>query len=76
MTPPASVAARFARRMKAERKAAGMTATALAKAAGVNCGTILRIESGEGGPHLDTAVAVARVLGIGLDWLLDGGETG
>ena len=50
--------------LKAERKRAGMTQAALAKACGVSLMSIIRYEKGTRRPKPDAAIKIAKVLGF------------
>ena len=50
--------------LKAERKRAGMTQAALAKACGVCLMSIIRYEKGTRKPKPDVAIKIASVLGF------------
>ncbi|HUX70905.1 MAG TPA: helix-turn-helix transcriptional regulator [Cellulomonadaceae bacterium] len=50
--------------LAASRKIQGLTQQELAERAGITRGTLVRLESGDGGPRLDALLAVARVLGF------------
>lgn len=65
--------ATFAERLKWARKSAGFSTYRLDRIAGITPGHTLLIESGRRvHPRTDTAAALARALGVSLDWLIDG----
>lgn len=47
------------------RRSKGWSQKRLAEEAGVSLKTVVRIENGQGGPTLKSAIAVCRALGIG-----------
>lgn len=64
----------FGRRLRELREAAGLTRNALAARAGIDPIRVHRLEDGTRGddrpvgyPRLDTAIALARALGVGLE---------
>lgn len=60
-------------RLRAERKAAGLTQEALAKASGIKQPTLSDIERGESGaPSASAMDAICRVLNLRHQWLLTG----
>ena len=59
----------FADRLRDARKAAGMSQTTLGEAAGVSAQNISACEKGKNLPTLFTAVALAKALGVSLDYL-------
>lgn len=60
---------RFGERLRELREAKGVTAYRLAQLAGVSRQTLSSIEVGRADPSWDTAIRVARALGISLDEL-------
>ena len=63
----------FGRRVRDVRLQLGLTQRQVADAVGVSEATVIgRIERGQQIPRLDTAVAIARVLKVGLGDLLQG----
>lgn len=56
----------FSRRLVELRKAAGLSAYALAKAAGVSKQAVAKLEKGESAPSLETAARLARALGVSV----------
>lgn len=64
---------RLGERILTQRRAKGWTQRQLAEAADVRRATIAELESGKRTTvRSDTAVALARALGVTLDWLLTG----
>ncbi len=61
----------FGRRVMNERLDRGIRQQELAKACGVTPAAICKIESGEHGAKGQTALAIARHLGVTLEYLLD-----
>lgn len=59
----------FGGRVRAARKAKGLTGQDLATKAGIHRITLHRIESGESVPNVMLAARLAKALGIGLDSL-------
>lgn len=60
-------------RVRAARKARGLTTRDLAKLASCSCGYISRLEAGAyANPGLTTLTAIAGALGVQLLWLLRG----
>lgn len=59
-------------RIRAARKAAHLTQSALAESAGITVESVSRIETGVYEPSLTTTVEIARVLGLALDELVTG----
>ena len=59
----------FADRLRDARKAAGKSQTTLGEAAGVSAQNISACEKGKNLPTLFTAVALAKALGVSLDYL-------
>jgi transcriptional regulator with XRE-family HTH domain len=62
----------FSDRLKALRKAAGLTQEALARAADLSSATVAKLERLPMGPAWDTAVKLADALGVSLDAFRDG----
>jgi transcriptional regulator with XRE-family HTH domain len=56
----------FARRLAALRQAAGLSAAALARRAGVDRPFLRRLEAGKTNPGWDTACKLARGLGVSV----------
>jgi transcriptional regulator with XRE-family HTH domain len=65
-----SIEQTFAERLKSERMAQGLEQKRLAEEAGITQGVISHIEKGMTVGHFHTAVALAKVLGVSLDWLV------
>ena len=63
----------FAERLKYSRIKAGITQGELAEAAGVSTKVIGLWETGGGIPKGNNLDSIARVLGVGMSWLLQGG---
>ncbi|OSC43284.1 transcriptional regulator [Mycobacterium decipiens] len=59
-------------RVRAERRASGLSLAALAAAAGIGKGSLSEIENGVRNPTLGTLYAIADALGLPLATLLDG----
>lgn len=57
--------------MTAWRKAAGLTQAALAHRAGIRTSTVCNIENGKIDPRVSTMKAIAEVLGVDIDDLVD-----
>jgi putative transcriptional regulator len=66
---------RFGGRLKEARERKGMTQADLARQAGVSRELINNVENGRKLMSLPHARAVARVLGVGLDWMVGTFET-
>src|SRR5438445_9781710 len=62
----------FGERLKALREKAGLTQRELARLASIEPMQISRYERGVGYPAVETLIALARVLDVGLDYLLLG----
>lgn len=62
----------FGERLKALREKAGLTQRELARLAGIEAMQISRYERGVGYPAVETLIAIARTLDVGLDYLLLG----
>jgi len=63
----------FGKRLRAMRKAAGLTQVELAKRANITQGAISDLERGESkASHSDTLVALAKVLECNPEWLSTG----
>lgn len=60
----------FAARLTEARKAAGLTKRALAAQVGLSERAIGQLEQGRYFPTLPVATAIAKALGISLDWLV------
>lgn len=50
----------------------GLTTAQLAVKADVNPKTVERLEAGKHAPSLETLTAIARALGLRLEWLING----
>lgn len=61
----------FADRLKALRASTGLSQSQLAAAAGLSLGAITHLEQGLRQPGLQTAMALARGLGVGVCRLTD-----
>jgi transcriptional regulator with XRE-family HTH domain len=62
------------KQLQKTREAANISQAKLAKAAGIPVGTLRNLEQGRRIPRLDTAIKLARALGVTLDELTgDGG---
>lgn len=61
---------RFGAALRRERKAAGLSQSALAKKLGLTQGAIGNLESGRTDPRLGVAAAIANVLGVPIVRLL------
>ena len=59
----------FGKRLRQAREAKRMSIKMLSQKSGVSVSMIYSNEKGEVHPNLYTAVAVADVLGVSLDWL-------
>lgn len=59
----------FGKRVRETRKARGMSMRELARCVGMSHVAIQRIEHSTRGPRLQTAVAIAYVLGVSIDEL-------
>lgn len=59
-------------RIRAARKAAHLTQSALAESVGITVESVSRIETGVYEPSLSTTVEISRVLGLALDELVNG----
>jgi transcriptional regulator with XRE-family HTH domain len=64
--------ARVAQSIRHAREAAGLTQARLAEAAGIAEQSLSRLERGAYEPALSTVWAIAHVLGVSLDELVDG----
>lgn len=64
----------FAKRMKETREQSGLKQKELAEKVGVTPQTISAYEKGGKTPTLDNASAIAKELGVSLDWLCGIGE--
>ena len=62
----------FGERLKALREKAGLSQRELARLAGIEAMQISRYERGVGYPAVETLIAIARTLDVGLDYLLLG----
>ncbi len=60
----------FGARLKAARRAKGLTLAVLSRAVGCKLNTLWRYEAGRRDPPLSTAVKLAAALGVRLDSLL------
>ncbi len=60
-----------AKRIRAHRKAAGLTQEAVAEQCGLQVETISRVESGRTTPSLETLLALAEALGCGVADFVD-----
>jgi transcriptional regulator with XRE-family HTH domain len=68
MTTPIT---RLARRVRQLREAAGLSQQALAGAAGLSISVVTKLEQGKlTDPKLNTAIALAKALGVSMDRLL------
>ena len=65
---------KFAERLKEERQKKNMTQAKLAEIAGVSTQTISSYEKGGKSPNLDNAAAIAKALGVSLDYLAGGAD--
>jgi transcriptional regulator with XRE-family HTH domain len=64
----------FGKQLQRVRQAANLSQAKLAKAAGIPVGTLRNLEQGRRIPRLDTAMKLARALGVSIDELTgDGG---
>jgi putative transcriptional regulator len=61
----------FKDRLRALRDSAGLSQEKLARAAGVSTSTVVKLEHGPLDPSWETAVKLARALGVRLDDFLD-----
>ena len=57
-------------RMKAERKRQGMTARRLCKLSKLSPAFISEVENAKRGLGLESAVSIARALGVSVGWLV------
>lgn len=62
----------FADRLRRSRKAAGLLAAGLSRAAGLDKNTVGLLEAGPGLPKLSTVEKLARALGLSPGWLAFG----
>lgn len=69
-----AVADRFGHNLREARTAAGLTQHALAQRVPMNQTVVSHLECGWRCPRLDTAVTLARLLGVQITDLLDGIE--
>ena len=69
--PSPEAAGAFARAVRAARLERGWSQEYLARVADVSGGTINNLERGRQGASLETAMKLARVLGLSLDSLTD-----
>lgn len=70
---PAAVPSPFGERLRRARKVRGLGLRALAKAAGVSHATVSLLESGrQDAIEVKAAVALARALGVTVEWLVTG----
>lgn len=60
----------FAKRLKQARSAAGMSQEALAGVCGIAYNTVYFLEKGRNLPNLYTAILIADVLNVSIDWLV------
>lgn len=72
MQSPEDVAAAVGRNVRALRQQRRMTIDALAAAAGVSRGTVIQIETARGNPNINTLVALAVALRVGVASLVGG----
>jgi len=61
---------KFAQRLRAARRQAGLSQERLAHQCGLTVGAYRRLEKGTTSPHAATIYALAQVLGLSADWLL------
>jgi len=61
-------------RIKARRKQLGMSASALARRAGVTRDTLHAWETGQSEPRANKLLMLAGVLGTNVGWLMEGSE--
>lgn len=74
IVPPARAA--FARRLRTLRTTAGLTQTAMAKAAGMDRSYYAEVETGQHSVSLDRIFAIADALGVPAHALFASGEPG
>lgn len=70
--PWTSFTGRVGSSVKELRVAEGYTQEELARLSGVSVRTITKVESGDGGLRLASAVGIANALGVSLDQLVGG----